>query len=422
MRIRNVTAAWATISLLLSATISPSSILTPDRPLTILFPPQGKLLVSTGAASISGNIDLSRVAVVELLESAEMNKRIEVSTKEQKENFAKHVRAMFPDNIIAGHIAVRFSHVRTGEQRKEYRFSLNEEVDLRKFWNSTAFREILALAYDQRVLDAQVVLSGWLKRTTVVSSIEHQQRFGNHFFYSVSLSPGMNIFYLQAKAANGKPVAFDSVAFFYKTAVQSDSPPSDFVHLAFHQEAFEGPCTTCHALSLPTSVMENKSSVEAECRSCHSGLVSRKSVHVPAETWDCLMCHDPQSTPKYQLYAEKQVDAALCYECHADKQESIQSKPSVHAVAEECRTCHDVHGSQQDALVVDQVNTVCSSCHPDVATTPHPVVEHPLKGRPDPLRPGKELSCVTCHNPHASDHPRLLTAPQFTLCQQCHKK
>lgn len=133
------------------------------------------------------------------------------------------------------------------------------------------------------------------------------------------------------------------------------------------------------------------------------------------------MCHDPGSDPKYQLYSDKNYDAALCYECHGDKQEA-QSKPTVHAVSEDCRTCHDVHGSRNDALVVDRVNIVCSSCHPDVAKTPHPVVNHPLEGRPDPLREGKELSCATCHNPHASDHPRLLNMSQLNLCAACHQK
>ncbi len=387
----------------------------------VLFPSEKKLLVSVSAASITGAFDTLSVALVELMEKVEQSKYIEVSTKEQKENFAKQVRGMFSNQFLLERVSVKLSRIRSEASSLEHRFSLAEEMGLRKFWNSTAFREILAAVYDNKVLGSEVILQGWSKKSTPVAGQRYREKFKDTFAFSVFLAPGLNTFYLRALSPDGKIVAFDSVTFFYKTQVQSDGPSPDLVHTPFHTEENEGKCSSCHPLSLSASVKEQKSTVEAECKTCHGALVSQKSSHVPASNWDCLMCHDPGSAPKYQLYSDKKYDASLCYECHADKQEA-QSKPTVHLVSEDCTACHDVHGSRNDALVVDRVNTVCSSCHPDAAKTPHPVINHPLEGRPDPLHEGKELSCATCHNPHASDHPRLLNMPQFSLCQACHKK
>ncbi|MBI4697644.1 MAG: hypothetical protein HY758_01675 [Nitrospirae bacterium] len=73
----------------------------------------------------------------------------------------------------------------------------------------------------------------------------------------------------------------------------------------------------------------------------------------------------------------------------------------------------------------------CVSCHEGKDSGRHIIAgyvfgeSHPTHGKPDPLRPGKELSCTSCHNSHASDSQRLwaLNAENaFVLCQKCHQK
>lgn len=392
--------------------------------ISILSPQHKKLLVTTGAASVTGRFNPTTVASIQFLERVQVRKYIEVSTKDQKENFAKDVRGLFSENFILEQVILKTSRRGGTEGSNEYQFQRKENVDLRKFWASTAFREMLALVYDTKVLTSEVTLGGWSKRNTVVSSQEYQHKYGDTFSFAMALVPGVNIFYLRAIADTATVVAYDSVAFFYKTEIQSEPPPTAFVRQAFHTEANENQCASCHSLTLSASVKEKKSFVESECKTCHRMLISQKSSHDPASDWNCLKCHDPDASPKYQLYADQNRDAALCLKCHAEKRQDAQSNTVLHApvATADCRKCHDSHGTRNDALVVAPVNDVCLSCHKEIATIPHPVVGHPLKGRPDPFRPGKELSCATCHNPHASENAYLLIAPKFAVCQKCHQK
>ncbi|MFQ5797597.1 MAG: cytochrome c3 family protein [Bacteroidota bacterium] len=395
----------------------------PQQPnFTILFPQGKRLLVTAPAATVTGRFDQTIITEIELLERFETKKFIDVSTKVQKESFAKEVREMFPDNVILDRVLLKSGRLRAGDISSKYPFQPEENVDLRKFWASNAFREMLAQVYDSRVLSSEVTLSGWLRKRLSVSSKEYQQRFGDTFSFSTSLVPGMNNFYVRAIGEIGNVASIDSVSFFYQTEVGTDIPPPDLDRQAFHDETNEVLCESCHSLTLPETTKEENTSLESECSPCHRGLVNQKSVHYPALDWDCLLCHDPDSSPKYQLYTDKDYGASLCFECHPDKQEDVNSKPSVHGIVEECRTCHDPHGSRNDAVVVDRVNRICSVCHEEIAETPHPVVGHPLEGRPDPTHPGKELSCATCHNPHASEHEYLLFAPKLAVCQNCHQK
>jgi predicted CXXCH cytochrome family protein len=45
---------------------------------------------------------------------------------------------------------------------------------------------------------------------------------------------------------------------------------------------------------------------------------------------------------------------------------------------------------------------------------------HPLSGVRDPRNPKREMSCVSCHNPHSADNAKLFTAKR--RCQMCHKR
>ena len=59
---------------------------------------------------------------------------------------------------------------------------------------------------------------------------------------------------------------------------------------------------------------------------------------------------------------------------------------------------------------------VCESCHKGHAQFGHPIG----KGVIDP-RTGKDTSCASCHSPHGTGFPALLThSPQRSLCVQCH--
>ena len=78
----------------------------------------------------------------------------------------------------------------------------------------------------------------------------------------------------------------------------------------------------------------------------------------------------------------------------------------------------------------------CLECHADVKEKPHVLSGftgkgHPLGDEPrdtpvpDPLRPGMQFSCVSCHDPHRGAFRRLIrgdTQQPLDFCQKCHVK
>jgi predicted CXXCH cytochrome family protein len=392
--------------------------------LEIVQPAERMLLVSTAGASLTGRCDTTRVSSIQILSEMLISRYVDLATKDQKENFALQVRTMFPDDFLLGRISVRGLKIGGVEVEKEFPFDRREQVDLKKFWGTGSFREILAFVYDRKILAATVVLAGWNVTRRKISSPDYRARFGNTFSLSFRVQPARSIYRVWGLDPAGTILAEDSVIVFWKNQIQGEEPPPGMEHQPFHTETREQGCRPCHALVLSETILAEKPSVETECKTCHSVLVSQASSHVPAAGWDCLLCHDPSSTPKYQMYADKPADAGMCFACHTDKQEETTSKPVVHApvAGGECRMCHDPHGTSNPSLMVERVNAVCLSCHEEIGSVPHPVANHPVGGKPLPLDPSRELTCAGCHNPHASEYPSLVVATGMPLCQRCHKK
>lgn len=121
--------------------------------------------------------------------------------------------------------------------------------------------------------------------------------------------------------------------------------------------------------------------------------------------------------------------ARTCQRCHGDMLGGVyQHGP---AAAGYCTLCHDPHGSDYPAWTRNQSWRLCTTCHAEKRTEVHLVkgfvsdVTHPTRNRPDPSRPGKKLSCVSCHSPHSADTPEILTygaRNKYDLCAVCHPK
>jgi len=388
----------------------------------ILHPVQRNIAVKAPAASITVRVLDAAIDSVEILEPFDLQKHIEASTSGQKASFAREFRSLVPSGAILRAIQIKTYRVRGSEQTTAYAFRVEENVDLKRFWSSTTFKEILAQVYDTKTAGSEVRLSGWIKRKSARSTAAQEQQVGKTFSSAFSLMAGTNSFYVSTLSHDGNRVIVDSVSFLYAIESGTEGTKDKYAREVFHGGPSETQCLPCHSFSIPTDVERERSTVEVECKTCHEALISQKSSHAPASAWDCLSCHDPTSSPKFKIYGEKTTDEGMCIECHADKKEGLGAKPSVHPVVESCTTCHDPHGSVNLALVVSPVNVLCGSCHEEISQTPHPVVRHPLKGRTIASRGGAEISCVSCHDPHFSDNERLLVSPKSMLCQQCHEK
>ena len=74
-----------------------------------------------------------------------------------------------------------------------------------------------------------------------------------------------------------------------------------------------------------------------------------------------------------------------------------------------CESCHNPHdGSRPKMIKADWANELCLQCHTEK--------RGPFLYEHAPVRE----ECTNCHDPHGSNHERLLIAKQPYLCQRCH--
>lgn len=227
------------------------------------------------------------------------------------------------------------------------------------------------------------------------------------------------------------------------TAKYRDVPAEfkrEYFHMKDHPE-----CAGCHALE-PTeydrtpvspATFDNKKydikkiiSVTSTCYSCHKAISTSPYVHGPASVWSCLSCHDDTSSPRYSVM---KPDTEMCYKCHVEQKKEWLSKKYTHGPVTigKCTICHSPHAAENPFNLFMPVWDLCTNCHYEKGTGKHIFADsmfqegHPTKDRMDPLRDGKELTCASCHNPHASNIPHLWifeVATLYDLCQRCHNK
>jgi len=194
--------------------------------------------------------------------------------------------------------------------------------------------------------------------------------------------------------------------------------------------AVEMGCSTCHGEPhrQEKPELDLTADVPDLCFQCHDAAAfQKKSVHSAVAAGMCTSCHNPHSSDRENLLTDTQP--GLCYGCH-DKgmfTKSVQHSP----VAEgKCTFCHDPHASDNAYNLTSPLEDLCAMCHGDKSSGKHVLAglgfgdTHPVSGKPDPSREGKELSCVSCHSPHSSSHKGLFVHDETkeNLCLLCHKK
>ena len=245
---------------------------------------------------------------------------------------------------------------------------------------------------------------------------------------------------------------------------QSNEPK---LMVKFQHAPFQGNgCDTCHQPAKDGKVVLTQTDSKLLCVTCHDDkakeIESAKVPH-PGAAGDCTDCHNPHASRQPGL--PKTDSVSICLGCHSDIDE-LRKKPAHHqpAFAQGCSTCHTPHGGDNDHLLRAKGNALCLECHgPDsvpqkdaanhlltifngkvrlpedyyqknkVPVLPlryglgHPVEYHPVSDVMDPTDQTKvktPLSCLSCHQPHASSQAGLLVHDQvnnMAFCDNCHK-
>ncbi|MGI9104277.1 MAG: cytochrome c3 family protein [Terriglobales bacterium] len=233
-----------------------------------------------------------------------------------------------------------------------------------------------------------------------------------------------------------------------------------FVHMPFAEKQ----CETCHQPAKGGKVVLTAASPKELCVTCHADKaeqIEKAKVQHPGAQGDCTDCHNPHAGKTPGFVRPDPVSA--CLTCHAEQAE-MQKKKVLHqpAFQQGCATCHEPHGGDRPKLLRAEGNGLCLQCHLENAKTGklaserlvtifdgkvrlpenyfdkvhqfpikygrgHPTARHPVASLMDPADVTKvrtEISCMTCHQPHAGAAKAMLIGdlkPGMQFCRNCHK-
>ncbi|MDH3444244.1 MAG: hypothetical protein OEN50_10005 [Deltaproteobacteria bacterium] len=252
----------------------------------------------------------------------------------------------------------------------------------------------------------------------------------HHYFLRLEL--GLNN--VEVQAMEGRTVVRQEKReiYFFSPIAKGLEIPQGFRANFFHGAASTGEgCSGCHRLDPKESDRLPARPTDSSCYACHWGMLQFKQVHGPAALWNCLSCHNESSSPL--RYATPVPVRDLCYGCHKDQKEYFFSSQYQHGPTATgmCTICHNPHASDNEFWLKKEPWDLCTTCHAEKASGRHVLAwgptgdTHPTRGRPDPMKPDREFSCRSCHNPHASNAPKLWNfdaRTAYQLCWTCHQK
>lgn len=397
----------------------------------LYYPTTDKVLTSTSRHYIVGEIDTLRVRYLELSRDIERIDTMKVNPATLQDDFVKTIKRLFDKNyqVTMFSVTVRPSNMKRKPITHRIVFPPQERMDLRKFSQTKEFLNI----YERCIQDTAVLylafhFQGKQGHLVDLKRGDRLEKMGSIFIQRIELQYGQNDYLLRLLDNQQNIQAEKPFSYLYKPpldAVLEEDP--NYQRIKFHTADQEQQCTDCHRMEPTETERSDPSAVIRMCYPCHAWVTVGVSVHPTIPDWTCFQCHTPPSEGKsgYPV-PPKKVSAEVCYECHSDLQDLVNSAQVKHAPFEsgDCVSCHDVHSSSQPSLLTAKVVTLCLYCHEQKYAKDHPVLRHPVDGRRDPLNPKKNFSCVSCHNPHASNHIKLFNrvSARMQLCQECHKK
>lgn len=214
-----------------------------------------------------------------------------------------------------------------------------------------------------------------------------------------------------------------------------------------HGPAVQGDCLECHNIHSSDHKSLLRENQQELCFKCHQdfseGMKTAAIIHNPVKTKPCVSCHNPHSSPFESLLKGKMED--VCAECHqeiSDKSKKAKTRHLPLSSKQSCGSCHLVHFSEHKKLLQFSEKELCLSCHDkdytgkDGGSKKKGLVniKKELEGKKHLHGPIKEGECSSCHDPHGSAYPRLLTNAYpsdmyanykpgtYAFCLSCHEE
>lgn len=244
------------------------------------------------------------------------------------------------------------------------------------------------------------------------------------------------------------------------------SPSASLLASGSVHAPFEDTCAGCHRGSASELVAGGGSAL---CFACHADLeqeIRSSSVpHDALEMAECVDCHSPHASRQRRLL--RAPEGGVCQSCHEDH--AGGAGDFAHGTIDwfGCQSCHQPHGGDKPALLREVGNALCLGCHGENAASPtddgtlelrsgftvpahrsanlhlvdldpwqtrgHPIRNHPVSGVVKPKGRtrvakslvGEEISCRSCHDPHAGSSRGLFAygaGSSAELCVACHPR
>ncbi len=179
-------------------------------------------------------------------------------------------------------------------------------------------------------------------------------------------------------------------------------------------------CEGCHEIEDLKVAHGGQITKSVNCTACHlpHGGAAKKlligpSLHAPVGDGSCETCHRPPFAGRIRLRARGEK---ICSACHGDLREGVKEGGSIHGALEGTRTragclsCHDPHLSPNPKLLSAPGNALCGRCHSTIVQAAGADTGH---------APAAE-DCGNCHKPHTSNLRSLLVKEAPALCLECH--
>ncbi len=179
-------------------------------------------------------------------------------------------------------------------------------------------------------------------------------------------------------------------------------------------------CSTCHEPGDTAEQHDHQINQGSNCVICHDPhgsdngkMLTGRYTHRPFGDGSCNGCHRKPFGERIRLRSRGD---RLCTACHVDVVPADGEETVVHAALQDgrgkasCLSCHDPHMSQQPKLLVSVDPDVCRPCHEAIVAAATDDSGH---------YPAAD-ACMNCHRPHVASQVGLLESPPSELCLGCH--